>query len=101
MRDSHRNINCTRADLWSCTEHSWRDVADAELTALVACRRRSVEERRLIVEETLEPGASVTRVARKHGVNAKQAFAWRSLYEQGPVEGFRQWADVAAGKRGW
>ncbi len=31
-------------------------------------RRRSVEEKRRIVEETLETGASVARVARRHAV---------------------------------
>jgi len=38
---------------------------------------RSPELKRQIVEETLEPGASVRRVARAHGVNANQVFAWR------------------------
>jgi transposase len=56
-------------------------------------RRRSAEERRLIVEEALEPGASVARVARKHGVNANQVFAWKRLYESGrlgaPASGMR------------
>jgi len=37
-------------------------------------RRRSVEEKRRIVEETLETGASVARVARRHAVNANQVF---------------------------
>lgn len=46
-------------------------------------RRRSAEERRLIEEEALEPGASVARVARKHGVNANQVFGWKRLYESG------------------
>jgi transposase len=46
-------------------------------------RRRSVEEKRGIVEETLEQGASVARVARGHGVNANQVFAWRRQYRQG------------------
>jgi transposase len=46
-------------------------------------RRRSVEERRLIVEETMEAGSSVARVAMKHGVNANQVFKWRRLYEAG------------------
>ena len=40
-------------------------------------------EKRRIVEETLEPGASVARVARAHGVNANQVFAWRRQYRQG------------------
>ena len=46
-------------------------------------RRRSAEERRRIVEETLASGASVARVAQKHGVNANQVFQWRRLYRDG------------------
>ena len=49
-------------------------------------RFRSVEEKRRIVEEALEPGASVARVARAHGVNANQLFGWRRLYLQGQLE---------------
>src|SRR6202140_4192951 len=48
-------------------------------------RRRSVEERRKIVEETLHPGASVSRVARRHDVNANQVFYWRKLYREGQL----------------
>jgi transposase len=40
-------------------------------------------EKRRIVEETMQPEASVARVARAHGVNANQVFAWRRLYRQG------------------
>ncbi|MGA9937110.1 MAG: transposase [Candidatus Acidiferrales bacterium] len=49
-------------------------------------RYRTVEEKRRIVEETLQPGASVARVARAHGVNANQVFGWRRLYQQGRLE---------------
>lgn len=52
-------------------------------------RRRSAEERRLIVEETLEAGASVARVARKHGINANQVFQWRRLYREGRLSAER------------
>lgn len=52
-------------------------------------RRRSAEERRLIVEETFEAGASVARVARKHGINANQVFQWRRLYREGRLSGER------------
>ena len=45
-------------------------------------RRRSIKERRDIVEETLAPGASVSRVARQHNVNANQVFYWRKLYRE-------------------
>lgn len=40
-----------------------------------------------IVEETLATGASVARVARAHGVNANQVFAWRRLYQAGRLGG--------------
>ena len=46
-------------------------------------RRRTIKERRDIVEETLVPGASVARVARRHDVNANQVFYWRKLYRDG------------------
>jgi transposase len=46
-------------------------------------RRRSVEEKRRIVEETLEAGTSVARVARRHAVNANQVFYWRKKYREG------------------
>jgi transposase len=48
-------------------------------------RRRSALERRRVVEETLEAGASVARVALKHGVNANQVFQWRRLYWDGKL----------------
>jgi len=46
-------------------------------------RRRTIKERRDIVEETLVPGTSVARVARRHDVNANQVFYWRKLYREG------------------
>ena len=53
----------------------------------VAKRRfRSKQERRLIVEESLHPGASVAVVARRHGVNANQVFHWRKLLREGRLD---------------
>ena len=46
-------------------------------------RRRTIKEKREIVEETLVSGASVARVARKHDVNANQVFYWRKLFREG------------------
>jgi transposase len=48
-------------------------------------RKRSALERLRIVEETLVPGASVARVARSHGINANQVFAWRKLHLAGKL----------------
>ena len=46
-------------------------------------QRRSIAEKRRIVEATLVEGASVARVARAHGINANQVFGWRRLYLAG------------------
>jgi transposase len=62
----------------SCMERSI--VADTELVRGGAKRNRrwhTVAEKRRIVEETLVSGASVSQVARLHGVNANQVFQWR------------------------
>jgi len=45
--------------------------------------RRTIKEKRDVVEETLVAGASVARVARRHGVNANQVFYWRKLFREG------------------
>jgi transposase len=46
-------------------------------------KRRSIAEKRRIVELTLQSGASVALVARAHGVNANQVFKWRRDFERG------------------
>jgi transposase len=43
-------------------------------------RFRSAEEKKRIVEETMAPGASVTRVAQAHGVHVSQIYDWRKEY---------------------
>lgn len=48
-------------------------------------KRWSVEEKRRIVELTLEHGASVARVAQAEGVNANQVFLWRRAYRNGEL----------------
>ena len=50
-------------------------------------KRRTDEEKRLIVAETDEPGMSVSVVARRHDVNANQVFAWRRQYRRGELGG--------------
>jgi transposase len=58
-------------------------VSSRKALSPVKRQRRSPELKRQIVEETLAPGTSVARVARAHGVNANQVFAWRRQYQQG------------------
>ena len=49
-------------------------------------RMRSKAERKQIVEETFQPGTSVSQVARAHQVNANQVFQWRRLYRAGLLD---------------
>ena len=56
---------------------------DREGSSAAQRQRRSIAEKRRMVEETLAPGASVAKVARAHGVNANQVFGWRRLYLAG------------------
>jgi transposase len=56
---------------------------DKEVSVAPPRQRRSIAEKRRIVEETLAAGASVARVARGHGINANQVFGWRRLYLAG------------------
>ena len=46
-------------------------------------QRRSIAEKRRIVELAMMPGASVAGVARQQGVNANMVHYWRNLYRQG------------------
>ena len=50
-------------------------------------QRRTDDEKRRIVEETLAHGASVSVVARRHDVNANQVFTWRRQYRRGELGG--------------
>src|ERR1700722_4327370 len=58
---------------------------DKEIAVTPQRQRRSIAEKRRMVELTLAPGASVARVARAHGVNANQVFVWRRAFERGEL----------------
>jgi transposase len=47
-------------------------------------RRWSAAEKRRIVGETFEPGASVSIVARRHDLNANMLFTWRREAKRAP-----------------
>jgi transposase len=46
-------------------------------------QRRPIAEKRRMVEQAMQPGASVARVAQQHGVNANLLFHRRNLYRRG------------------
>lgn len=48
-------------------------------------RWRSISEKLKIVQQALQPGASVAEVARANGVNANQVFTWRRAFERGEL----------------
>lgn len=49
-------------------------------------KRRSALEKLRIVRETLESGASVAVIARRHGINANQVFSWRRQFRSGALK---------------
>ena len=48
-------------------------------------RRWSTTEKLAIVQETYEPDVTVSIVARRHGIQPNQLFAWRKLAAQGAL----------------
>jgi transposase len=46
-------------------------------------RQHTVEFKRAVVLQSLVEGASVSRIARAHDVNANQVFAWRKAFNEG------------------
>lgn len=48
-------------------------------------RRWRPEQKLTMVRESLEPGQSVSLVARRNGINANQLFLWRKLYQDGSL----------------
>jgi transposase len=59
------------------------------ITSIQRRRRWAAEEKRALVEEAEQPGASVSSVARKYGINPNQLFHWRRLIRQGSLSAVR------------
>jgi transposase len=55
------------------------------ITSVQRRRRWTAAEKVRMVEETNEPGATVSLVARRHGVAPNQLFTWRRLAAQGAL----------------
>ena len=67
-------------------EHTTR--AETSAARVRTRKRRSIQDKLQIVRETLHAQASVAVIARRHGINANQVFAWRRQYQRGQlVEG--------------
>ena len=48
-------------------------------------RQHSPAFKLAVVQASLQPGASVSRVARLHNINANQLFTWRKAYREGAL----------------
>lgn len=61
-----------------------RPVISSSDTKHYRCHSTALEL--ALVEQTLQPGAFVARIAREHGVNADQVFGWRKLHRKGLLD---------------
>jgi transposase len=52
-------------------------------------KRWAAIEKHKIVQETYQPGATVSYIARKHGIPPSQLFYWRKMMESGALTGIK------------
>ena len=82
------------------SDYSSNDMRPIEVITSVQRRRRwSVAEKIEIVEETDQPGMSVSYVARKHGISPSQPFKWRKLYREGALSAIEANETVVASRK--
>ena len=62
-------------------------------------RRYTAEEKVRLVEETMQPGMTVSAVARLHGVSPSLLFNWRRRMAEGGHEAVKADEDVVAASR--
>jgi transposase len=66
-----------------------------EIITGVARRRRFTTEQKLaVVAETMQPGMSISYVARRHGLSPSLVFRWRRLMTEGGQQAVRADDDV-------
>jgi transposase len=66
------------------TTSSYQDTVHV-MTSTQTRRRWSPAEKRSIVQESSEPGHSISAVARKYGISPSQLFYWRRIMENGAL----------------
>ena len=62
-------------------------------------RRYSAEHKLQLVEQTMQPGMTVSAVARLHGVSPSLLFKWRQLMSEGGRTAVKADEDVVASSR--
>lgn len=66
------------------------------ITGVARRRRFSTELKLAVVAETMQPGMSVSYVARRHGLSPSLVFRWRQLMSEGGKEAIRADDQVVA-----
>ena len=66
------------------------------LTGVAPRRRFPTNQKLAIVAETMQPGMSISYVARQHGLSPSLVFRWRRLMSQGGKEAVRADDEVVA-----
>ena len=63
-------------------------ILDTTAPARRTCRHPSFPPafKRQVIEATLQPGVSVSLIAREHDVNANLVFRWRHQYQEGAFD---------------
>jgi transposase len=73
------------------------EFSKIEVITGVARRRRFTTEQKLaIIAETMQPGLSISYVARQHGLSPSLVFRWRRLMSEGGKQAVRADDEVVA-----
>ena len=64
------------------------------ITGIARRRRFTTEQKLAVVTETMQPGMSISYVARRHGLSPSLVFRWRRLMTEGGHEAVRADDDV-------
>jgi transposase len=64
------------------------------ITGIARRRRFTTEQKLAVVAETMQPGMSISYVARRHGLSPSLVFRWRQLMSEGGKEAVRVDDDV-------
>jgi hypothetical protein len=70
------------------------------ITGVARRRRFTTEQKMAIIAETMQPGVSMSYVARRHGLSPSLVFRWRSLMSEGGREAVRADDEVVPAIRG-
>jgi len=66
------------------------------ITGVAHRRRYSTEQKLAVVTETMQPGITISYVARRHGLSPSLVFRWRRLMSEGGKQAVRADEEVVA-----